>query len=361
MKLVGIGDLFIPKAFILEGFRILEKEGVEVEVLDWELENHKELQNVNLLVENGTSEAYDPPAYILEAVKDADIIITQFCPINSKVIDQCPNLKVIGVLRSGYENINVDYAHSKKILVYNTPGRNADAVADFTVGAMIAECRNIARGHQGLKEGRWIREYPNTAHIPDLPGKTVGIIGLGEIGLKVAKRLTGFDMHMIGCDPFVTEVPDYIQLLPLEELLKKSDFVTLHVRLTEETEGMIDAERLSLMKAQAYLINTSRSALVDEKALYDALDSGKLAGAALDVFDVEPPGIDYPLVTLDNVTLTPHMAGGSIDAFYQSPKKLAAEIAKLWTGESSRYLINRTLFDDFMQGVWPGQASGTPD
>lgn len=349
MKLVGIGDLFIPKRFIKEGFQSLEALGVDVEVLDWELKDHTELQHVNLMVENGGSDAYDPPDYIMEAVRDADIIITQFCPINRKVIDQCPNLKVIGILRSGYENINTEYASSKGILVYNTPGRNADAVADFTVGLLIAECRNIARGHLGLKEGRWIREYPNTAQIPDLPGKTVGLVGLGEIGLKVARRLTGFDMKIIGYDPFASQVPDYVTLVDLEDLMKQSDFVSLHVRLTPDTEGMIDDRLLALMKPSAYLINTSRSALVNEQALYRALKDRKLAGAALDVFDVEPPGIDYPLVTLDNITLTPHMAGGSIDAFYQSPKKLAPEIAKLWQKEDSRYLVNRNLFDQWLE------------
>lgn len=349
MKLVGIGDLFIPKRFIKEGFGPLEELGVDVHVLDWELKDHTELQNVNLLVENGGSEAYDLPDYILDAVQDADIVITQFCPVNSKLIDRCKNLKVIGVLRAGYENVNVNYASQKGILIYNTPGRNADSVADFTIGMMISECRNIARGHLGLKEGRWIRNYPNSSHIPDLPGKTVGIVGLGEIGLKVAKRLTGFDMNLLGYDPYAKDVPYGIQLVSLEEMMRQSDFVTVHARLTRETEGLINAELIQLMRPTAYIINTSRSALVDEKALYQALKDGKLAGAALDVFDVEPPGMDYPLVRLENVTITPHMAGGSVDAFYHSPKKLSIEIAKLWKGQSSRNVINKDQFDTFME------------
>ena len=164
------------------------------------------------------------------------------------------------------------------------------------------------------------RVYPNSSYIPDLPGKTVGIVGLGEIGLKVAKRLTGFDMKMLAYDPYAKEVPDYIKLVSLEEIMKESDFVTIHARLTNETKGMISAELINLMKPTSYLINSSRSALVDEEALYQALKEGRLAGAALDVFDVEPPGKDYPLVRLENVTITPHMAGGSSDAFFNSPK-----------------------------------------
>src|SRR5690554_1670429 len=200
MKLVGIGDLFIPQEYIESGFAPLKELGVEISTLDWKLRDFKELQNINLKVEKGGSDAYKPPAYIFQAVEDTDIIITEFCPVTKELIDSCPKLKVIGILRAGCENVNVNYATEKGILVYNTPGRNADAVADFTIGMIIAECRNIARGHFGLKTGVWIREYPNSDHIPDLPGKTVGLIGLGEIGSKVARRLTGFDVKMLGYD-----------------------------------------------------------------------------------------------------------------------------------------------------------------
>jgi D-3-phosphoglycerate dehydrogenase len=345
MKLVGIGDLFIPNDYILSGFKELEKLGVEVTAVEWKLKDFEELQNINLAVEHGGSEAYDPPQYILDAVIDADIIITEFCPITKKVIDSCKNLKIIGVLRAGYENINISYASSKNILVYNTPGRNADAVADFTIGLMICESRNIARGHMGLKNGKWIREYPNSGHIPDLPGKNVGIIGLGEIGLKVARRLTGFDVNILGYDPFVTNPPYGIKMVSLAELMRESDFVTIHVRATKETENMVNRDLIFMMKPTAYFINTSRSSVADEKAIYEALQNGRIAGAALDVFDVEPPGKDYPLVMLDNVTITPHMAGGSNDAFLNSPKKLAAEIIKVWDCEKSRFIINKDIFD----------------
>jgi D-3-phosphoglycerate dehydrogenase len=349
MKLVGIGDLFIPKEYITKGFKPLERLGVEINAVDWQLKDFQELQNINLLVENGGSDAYEPPQYIIDAVENADIIITEFCTITKKMIDICKSLKIIGVLRAGYENINLKYAEEKNILVFNTPGRNSDAVADFTVGLMIAECRNIARGHNDLKNGKWTRIYPNSDYIPDLPGKTVGIVGLGEIGLKVAKRLTGFDVNLIGYDPYAKDVPYGVECVSLEDVMRESDFVTIHARLTKETEKLINREMLQLMKPQAYLINTSRSALVDEAALYEVLSEGKIAGAALDVFDVEPPGKDYPLLSLKNVTVTPHMAGGSTDAFLNSPKKLAAEMAKIWDRQISRYVINKEFFDKFIE------------
>ncbi|NLJ40475.1 MAG: 2-hydroxyacid dehydrogenase [Clostridiales bacterium] len=349
MKLVGVSDLFIPKEHIVSGFKGFEDHGVNVEVLDWQLKDFEELQNINFLVEQGGSEAYEPPEYILEACRDADIFITQFCTVTKKLIDACPRLKVIGVLRAGYENINFEYATEKGIMVFNTPGRNADSVADFTMGVLLSECRNIARGHFGLKNGQWVRIYPNSGQIPDLPGKTVGIVGLGEIGLKVAKRLVGFDVNLLGYDPFVDNPPYGIKMVSLPQLMEESDFVTLHVRAVKETENLINRELIEKMKPTAYFINTSRSSVADEGALYDALKNNRIAGAALDVFDKEPPGKEYPLVRLENVTLTPHMAGGSNDAFHNSPAKLAREMIGLWAGKSSRYLVNKDLFPEGIQ------------
>lgn len=343
MKLIGIGDLFIPCEYIQTGLRPLEACGVEAETVEWRLESFDQLQELNLKIEKGGSEAVEPPAYLLEKMAQAEILITHFCPITRAVIDACPRLKIIGVLRGGYENVNVAYAKQKGIQVFNTPGRNADSVADFTVGMAIAECRNIAKGHHGLKNGEWIRRYPNVDTIPDLPGRTFGIIGLGEIGQKVARRLAGFEMTLLGFDPFVDPQrmePYNVTVVSLEELLRKSDFVSLHARLTGENAGLIGERELSWMKPSAYLINTARAALIDEKALYQALKNHQIAGAALDVFETEPPGKDYPLVTLENVTLTPHMAGGSRDAFLNTPKRLAADLANHLTGKPARFLIH---------------------
>ncbi len=337
MKLVGIGDLFIPCEYIEKGMKSLEAEGISVSTVEWKLNGFDELQNINLLVEQGGREEVSVPEYIYDAVKDAEIIITQFFPIGKELIDKCTNLKMIGVLRAGYENVNAEYAISKGIKVFNTVGRNAHSVSDFTVGMMISEARNIARGHHGIKNGEWIRDYPNNGIIPDFNGRTVGLVGYGEIGRLVAKKLSGFDMQILVYDPYYKG--DDVNLVSLEELLKNSDFVSLHARLTKDNERMIGAEQLALMKPTAYLINTSRSGLVDEKALYEVLKNGKIAGAALDVFDVEPPAIDYPLVTLPNVTLTPHMAGGSNDAFANTPKLLSDGLIDYLNGKPTRFLL----------------------
>lgn len=340
MILLGIGDLFIPHHHIREGFSVLGARGVEVRTRDWQLSGFPELQEINHLVEERGPDAWEPPREILDAARDAHIIVTQFCPVGKALLDAAPRLKAVGVLRAGTENVNVGLASARGILVFNTPGRNADCVADFTVGMLICEARNIARGHHGLKTGRWIREYPNQGRIPDLPGKTVGLVGLGEIGTKVARRLAGFDVRILGHDPFVEEPPPGVEMVSLERLAAGSDFVSIHARLTPATRGLISREILALMKPTAYLVNTARSGLVDEQALYEALRDGRLEGAALDVFDTEPPGPSHPLVTLENVTLTPHMAGGSNDAFFRSPARLAAEMARLWDGGRSRFIVN---------------------
>lgn len=336
-KLVGIGDLFIPCEYIEKGMACLKEYGVDVSTVEWKLKGFDELQHINLLVEQGGREDIAVPDYILDAVKDAEILITQFFPVGKALIDSCPNLKTIGVLRAGVENVNVEYAKEKGIQVFHAIGRNAHAVSDFAVGAIICEARNIARGHYGIKNGQWIREYPNSDSIPDLGEKTVGIIGYGEIGRLVAKKLSGFDVNILVYDPYYKGTD--VTAVSLEELMTQSDFVTLHARLTAENEHMIDARLLGLMKPTAYIINTSRSGLIDEDALVEVLKNRKIAGAFLDVFDHEPPSIDDPLVQLENVTLTPHMAGGSKDAFLNTPKLMATALIEQIEGKTSRFLI----------------------
>lgn len=323
MKIIGIGDLLIPTEYIERAF-LKHFPDDELSTITWKHDTFEKLQNINLLVEQNGSEAYEVEDYIIEAIKDADMIITQFCPINKKVIDSCKNLKLVGVLRGGMENINIDYCKEKGIEVLNTPGRNANAVADFTVGMILAEARNIARAHALLKEGKWVKEYSNKDYVPDLCDKTVGIVGYGNIGRKVAKRLKAFDMNVLVYDPYTKD--DDVKSVSLKQLFEESDFVTIHSRLTKENEKMVNYELLSSMKKTAYFINTARAGLVDEDALDEVLKNKMIAGAAIDVFESEPPGKDYKFLKYDNVTVTPHMAGSTKDAFTYSPVLLAERI-----------------------------------
>jgi len=327
MKIIGIGDLLIPGIYIEEGFKPHLRKEDELKIIDWNISTFEKLQNINLLIEQNGNEAYQVDDEILDEIKEAEILITQFFPINKKVIDACLNLKIVGVLRGGLENINLDYCKEKNIKVYNTPGRNANAVADFTVGLLLSEVRNIARAHTLLKQGEWVKEYSNKEYVPDLADKTVGIIGYGAIGKKVAQRLKGFDCNIIVYDPYLSDAED-VTTVSLEELFKTSDFITIHSRLTKENEKMVNKDLLDLMKPTAYFINTARSGLVDEDALQEVLKNKKIAGAAIDVFEMEPPGKEYKFIPYDNVTVTPHMAGSTKDAFSKSPVLLAKSIYK---------------------------------
>ena len=326
MKIVGICDMLIPAEYIRKGFEPFVKAGHQLELVEWKRKDIEELQNINLKIEKGGSEVFETEDYVIDAVKDADIIVTQFCPINRKVLDACSHLKAVGVLRGGMENINRDLCQERGIDVFNTPGRNANAVADFTVGMMISEARNIARGHKLLKEGKWVKEYANRDSVPDLCGKTVGIVGYGAIGRKVAQRLKAFEMNVIVYDPYVKD--DDVNCTSLEELFRVSDFVTIHSRLTPENRKMVSYELLSSMKPTAYFINMARSGLVDEDALEKVLKEGKIAGAAIDVFEKEPPEKDYKFLKYDNVTVTPHMAGTTKDAFTHSPVLLCERMSE---------------------------------
>ncbi len=337
MRIVGVGDLFIEAKYIERGFAPLRAQGHTLDVLDWPLAGFDELQAINLNIEQHGCQAVQPPACVFDLARGAEVFITQFCPVTRELVDACPQLRAIGVLRAGMENVCAGYAREKGIEVFNTPGRNADAVSDFTIGLILCEARNIARGHHGLKTGQWIRDYPNNGHIPDLRGRTVGLIGCGAIGTLVARKLSGFSVCVLGYDPYAdTDACRVagIELVDLDTLLMESDFVSLHARLTEETRGLIGARELALMRDTAYLVNTSRAGLVDEEALRGALVQGRIAGAALDVFELEPPGMDHPLVILENVTVTPHMAGGSNDAFYNTPVLLRQRMARWFTAQT---------------------------
>lgn len=255
----------------------------------------------------------------LEAIKDAKIICVSFCGVNKELIDAAPNLKLVVILRSGKENVNIDYCTEKGIKVVNAPGRVSDPVADMTVAMMLASIREIQRLDLHRLEwdyARSIRVQPKDK--PLISDMTIGFVGFGIIAKKVAKRLSGFNPEkMIAYDPFVKqEDADLygVQLVTLEELMSKSDLVSVHARLLPATEKMISKELISLMKPTAYFVNTARSGLVDNDALYDALLNKKIRAAALDVFDTEPLPQDDRFLKLDNVTATPHMSGGAGDS-----------------------------------------------
>jgi len=337
-KAVLVGDLFIPATMMREEFSPLAEMGYEIEALDFSVGDYDELQQFNLAVEKEGPGTKPLPEDLVALLQQADLIVVHFCPISGELLARCPHLKLIGTCRTGTSNIETEEAKSKGVTVINCRGRLANAVADFTLGLLLAETRNIARGHLAMRQGNWRRSFANTGHIPELPGRTVGLVGFGAIGQAVARRLRGFDVRILACDPYLDRQAAEslgVEICGLDELLGQSDFVSLHCNVTQETRHLLNAESLARMKPSAYLINTSRSSLVDEEALVVALREKQIAGAALDVFDQEPLPCDHPLMTLDNVTLTPHMAGGSDDAFRRSVQMLRDLILEHLSGAVS--------------------------
>ncbi|KLP49681.1 hypothetical protein AZ039_003821 [Enterobacter kobei] len=328
MKCLAIADLFINKAMMDAGLNALRDKGIDVEVREWSHDSIEKLQEDNLRVEQEGAESVTLPAALFEGADEVEILITQFAPVNTAVLDKLPKLKYIGVLRGGVENVNQQVALARGIEVMNTPGRNARSVAEFTVGMMLAEMRNIARSHDALRDKFWRKDSPNHQAIPELGGKVVGLVGLGHIAQLVAGFLSAFGTEIIFYDKYVSGQERYEKVDTLDELVTRADVVSLHARMTPETENLINAHHFGLMKSSAIIVNTARSGLINERDLIDALQTGKIMGAALDTFDDEPLPDDSAFYLLNNVTITPHIAGSTLDAFSNSPKLFAEILLK---------------------------------
>jgi D-3-phosphoglycerate dehydrogenase len=251
----------------------------------------------------------------LEAeLADADaLVVRSAVQADAKLLESAPNLRLIGRAGVGVDNIDTAAATHRGIVVMNTPGANAVAVAEIVLGQMIAMARSIPRANATMHAGKWEKK---TLQGTELRGKTFGIIGLGRIGLEVARRARSFGMELIGYDPFIAPVvarENQVTLVPLDEIFKQSDYLTLHVGLTTQTEGMINATSIKIMKPGIRIINCARGELIVEEALAEAIKSGHVGGAALDVFRKEPLK-DSVFFGLDNVLLTPHIAGSTDEA-----------------------------------------------
>jgi len=248
------------------------------------------------------------------ALADADaLVVRSAVQVDDALMGGAPKLRVIGRAGVGVDNIDAEAATRRGIVVMNTPGANAVAVAELTIGMMLALARKLPTANAGMHAGRWEKKNLQGA---ELRGKTLGILGLGRIGLEVAKRAKGFGLEIVGSDPFVSAAvarESGIKLVSLDELIAGSDYITLHVGLTPQTTGVINAKTLAKMKKGVRIINCARGELIDDAALVEALKSGQVAGAALDVF-AEEPVKNSPYAELDNVILTPHIAGSTAEA-----------------------------------------------
>lgn len=274
---------------------------------------------------------------LIQNVSEYDALIVGVEKITKAVIEGSKKLRVVAKHGAGFDNIDVEAASRKGIVVTNAPGTNSDAVADLTIGLFLSLARKIPFADRSVKESGWLRIVGF-----QINGKVLGIIGLGQIGKRVAKRALGFDMRILAYDVIKDETfaqKRGVTFVSLDEVLRESDFVSIHVPLNTSTRRMIGERELGLMKKEAFLVNISRGDIVDEEALYQALKEGKIGGAALDVFSSEPPK-GNPLLALDNLISTPHMGAYTYDALRETGMVCAREIIDFFEGRRPQFVVN---------------------
>ena len=286
----------------------------------------------------GLKEYQGDPEAIIAFVGQAEVLVTHLAPVSAGMLARLPDLRMIAVSRGGAVNIDMAAARARGVRVVNTPGRNAGAVAEFTIGAILAETRLIRQGHEALRNGVWRGDlYRADRTGRELSEMTVGVVGYGRIGSRVVRLLKPFGCRILVADPYVqlaaADHHDGVEQVSLDSLLPQSDVVTLHARVTAETTGFIGASQLAAMKPGALLVNTARGPLVDYDALYEALVAGRLGGAMLETFAIEPAPPDWPLLRLPNVTLTPHIAGASVKTITIAADAIAEEVRRYLAGE----------------------------
>lgn len=275
----------------------------------------------------------------IELVRDADFIMLFPGKISDRVLQAAKKCKLLQLLSAGYDEMNLPLAQDLGIAVANNGGANRVAVAEHTMMLMIACHRRLMTYANDVKAGLWKQEQNRKIDVFELEGKTLGIIGMGNIGQQVAKRSRAFDMELQYFDKYHPLPPTQedalgLQAVALEDLLKTSDVVTLHVPLTKETYGMIGESELSLMKPSSVIINTSRGGVINEAALTQALAAGTIAAAGMDVMEHEPPDPNDPLLKLDNLIITPHTAGPTLESIPKRAANSFENIQRVWNGES---------------------------
>ncbi len=281
---------------------------------------------------------------VIEAAKDADALLNQYAPVSRKVIENLPNLKVVSRYGVGVNTIDIDAATEHGVIVANVTDYCMDEVSDHAFALLIACARKVVQLNNAVKSGTW--DYKVGVPIFRLRGRVLGLIGFGRIPQTLAKKAQAFGLKVIAYDPYLPpEVAKKfdVELMDLNDVCAKADFISVHSPLTDATRGMISDEQFDVMKKEAFIINTARGPVIDEKAMIRALKEGKIAGAGLDVLENEPVEPDNPLLKMDNVIINPHAAWYSEESQVELQQKVAQNVADVLSGYYPTYLFNRDV------------------
>jgi len=345
-KATIISDSLVKKEFFLEGLQVLqEKKNIDFHFFSWhENLTKSEFQNKILYIEKNGPEFFTPSPELLEVLRETNYLFVHMAPVNKKILSVCENLEFIGVCRGGTENINLEYCDKKDIPVIRMV-KNSRATAEFTLGLMLSITRNISTSYNDLQNKNWNKNFFNDGNRKTLNEMKIGIIGLGHVGTEIARMLINMGIEVYGYHNNLTnekkeEINLPIHYTNLDNIFEDCDIISLHMRLTSNTEGFVNYQLLSKMKDNSYLINTARAGLINENDLIRVLQQKKILGAALDVFWNEPLPTDHPLYTFENVLLTPHIAGDT-DVINKAPEMLFREINKFIKGEFTPMLIKK--------------------
>ena len=279
---------------------------------------------------------------IIEAVKNATVILNDHSPVNRAMVDQLENCKLIIRYGHGYDTVDVDACTEAGIIVTNIAGSTSEEVSNHALTLLLASARELKRLDLATTSGRWGEVYSRSI-LNHIYGETVGIVGFGWIGRAMARKCKALGMTVLVNDPYVGDhlaVEYQVDFVPKDELLERSDYVSLHVPHLDSTHHFIDSAALDLMKHTAYLVNTSRGPVVDEQALIAALKAGKIAGAGIDVYEQEPLSVDNPLLSMENVICTPHVAGSSEIGWRIIRRRAGEEAARVLLGRRPDVVVN---------------------
>ena len=342
MKIVVVADSFVPVEVFKKGFEGLERtQSVEYVQLDESREFIPDSES-----ERSIREYLGSPVQVAEHLVDADILAVHGAPVTAEVLAAAPALKLLACCRGGPVNIDVKAASARRLPVVNSPGKNAEAVADQAIAFMVMLARGFPRAQRFLLEGGRPGEsaYEGARFLGrELGGHVLGLIGFGNVGRRVARRAVAFGMTVVAYDPYIKpgDAAGVRLLTSLAAVLEVADFVSLHVRASADTENLFGRAEFAAMKSGSWFVNTARETLVDEAALDAALSSGHLAGAALDVVRPYSAGGPHPLLRHENVVITPHVGGATHETLLRGVTMIAAEIERFAAGEPLVFVVNR--------------------